>query len=160
MEEEVVEVVGAKGKHDPERVAVRHGHEAGEVTLGGRRVAVERPPVRSADGSSELPLATYRHFADRDLLSRLVLERMLAGISTRRYRRSQEPVGSKVERAARSTSKSAVSIAVDDIDAAVAGLRAHGGALLGEVESYEDIYRLCYVRGPEGIIVELAERIG
>jgi putative transposase len=109
MEEEVLEVVGAKGKHDPERVAVRHGHEAGEVTLGGRRVAVERPRVRSADGSSELPLATYRHFADRDLLSRLVLERMLAGVSTRRYRRSQEPVGSKVERTARSTSKSAVS---------------------------------------------------
>jgi catechol 2,3-dioxygenase-like lactoylglutathione lyase family enzyme len=49
---------------------------------------------------------------------------------------------------------------VDDIDAAVAGLRAHGGALVGEVENYKDIYRLCYVRGPEGIIVELAERIG
>jgi putative transposase len=54
MEEEVVEVVGAKGKHDPDRVAVRHGHEAGEVTLGGRRVGVERPRVRSADGSNEL----------------------------------------------------------------------------------------------------------
>jgi putative transposase len=56
MEEEVVDVVGAKGKHDPERVAVRHGHESGEVTLGGRRIAVERPRVRSADGRSELPL--------------------------------------------------------------------------------------------------------
>jgi putative transposase len=50
MEEEVVEVVGAKGKHDRDRVAVRHGHESGEVTLGGRRVGVERPRVRSADG--------------------------------------------------------------------------------------------------------------
>jgi putative transposase len=109
MEEEVVGVVGAKGKHDRERVAVRHGHEAGEVTLGGRRLAVERPRVRSADGSSELPLATYRHFADRDLLSRLVLERMLAGVSTRRYRRTQEPVGEEVEQRARSTSKSSVS---------------------------------------------------
>jgi catechol 2,3-dioxygenase-like lactoylglutathione lyase family enzyme len=49
---------------------------------------------------------------------------------------------------------------VDDIDVAVAGLRARGGELVGEVERYEDIYRLCYVRGPEGIIVELAERIG
>jgi putative transposase len=47
MEEEVVEVVGAKGKHDPDRVAVRHGHESGEGTLGGRRVGVERPRVRS-----------------------------------------------------------------------------------------------------------------
>jgi putative transposase len=59
MEEEVAEVVGSKGKHNAERVAVRHGHEWGEVTLGGRRVGVERPRVRSADGSSELPLASY-----------------------------------------------------------------------------------------------------
>src|ERR1700693_1513564 len=75
MEEEVVETVGAKGKHDPERVAVRHGHEAGEVTLGGRRVGVERPRVRSADGGSEVPLATYAYFADRDPLTKAVLER-------------------------------------------------------------------------------------
>ena len=109
MEEEVVEVVGAKGRHDLERVAVRHGHESGEVTLGGRRVAVERPRVRSADGSAEVRLATYEHFADRDPLSRLVLERMLAGVSTRRYRRTQEPVGAGVEQTARSTSKSSVS---------------------------------------------------
>jgi putative transposase len=89
MEEEVVEVVGAKGKHDPDRVAVRHGHESGVVTLGGRRVPVERPRVRLADGTGELPLVTYRHFADRDPLARVVLERMLAGVSTRRYRRTQ-----------------------------------------------------------------------
>ena len=49
---------------------------------------------------------------------------------------------------------------VDDIEAAVARSRAHGAELVGEVENYEDIYRLCYVRGPEGTIVELAERIG
>ena len=53
-----------------------------------------------------------------------------------------------------------VAFAVDDIDAAVAGLRARGAELVGEVERYEDSYRLCYVRGPEGIIVELAEQIG
>jgi catechol 2,3-dioxygenase-like lactoylglutathione lyase family enzyme len=53
-----------------------------------------------------------------------------------------------------------VTFAVDDIDGAVAGVLAHGGELVGEVERYEDKYRLCYVRGPEGIIVELAERIG
>ncbi len=46
------------------------------------------------------------------------------------------------------------------IDAAVASVRARGRELVGEVENYQDIYRLCYVRGPEGIIVELAERIG
>ena len=63
LEEEVDEVVGPKGKHNAERSAVRHGHESGEVTLGGRRVAVERPRVRSADGSEEVRLATYEHFA-------------------------------------------------------------------------------------------------
>ena len=49
--------------------------------------------------------------------------------------------------------------AVDDIDAVVARLRARGAELVGEVVSYENVYRLCYVRGPEGIIVELAERL-
>jgi putative transposase len=109
MEEEVAGVVGAKGRHDPDRTAVRHGHEDGEVTLGGRRVAVKRPRVRTADDESEVPLATYEHFADRDALSRVVLERMLAGVSTRRYPRTQEPVGEQVEIRSRSTSKSAVS---------------------------------------------------
>ena len=109
MDEEIDGVVGPKGKHDSDRSAVRHGREAGEVTLGGRRVAVQRPRARSANGSEEVQLATYRHFADRDPLTAVVLERMLAGVSTRRYPRTQEPVGQEVERAARSTSKSSVS---------------------------------------------------
>ncbi len=53
-----------------------------------------------------------------------------------------------------------VAFAVEDIDAVVAGLRARGSELVGELERYEDSYRLCYVRGPEGIIVELVEQIG
>ncbi len=53
-----------------------------------------------------------------------------------------------------------LAFAVDDIDAVVARLRVRGVELVGELERYEDFYRLCYVRGPEGIIVELAERIG
>jgi catechol 2,3-dioxygenase-like lactoylglutathione lyase family enzyme len=53
-----------------------------------------------------------------------------------------------------------VSFAVDDIDAVVAGLLARGGELVGEVVRYENSYRLCYIRGPEGIIIELAEPIG
>jgi catechol 2,3-dioxygenase-like lactoylglutathione lyase family enzyme len=53
-----------------------------------------------------------------------------------------------------------LTFAVEDVDAAVASVRAHGGELVGEVENYKDIYRLCYVRGPEGIIIELAEKIG
>jgi len=109
MEAEVDEVVGLKGRHDPERSAVRHGHEGGEVTLGGRRVPVSRPRVRSADGSREVELRTYRHFADRDPLTAIVLERMLVGVSTRRYARTGEPVGADVDERARSTSKSAVS---------------------------------------------------
>jgi hypothetical protein len=76
-------------------------------TLGGRRVQVRRPRARTADGDSEVPLKTYEHFADRDPLQEVVLERMLAGVSTRRYRRAQEPVGPEVEAEARSTSKSA-----------------------------------------------------
>jgi putative transposase len=109
MEAEVDAVVGPKGRHDPDRAAVRHGHEGGEVTLGGRRVPVSRPRVRSADSASEVELGTYRHFAARDQLSAIVLERMLAGVSTRRYARTGEPVGSEVDELARSTSKSAVS---------------------------------------------------
>ncbi len=81
MEEAVSEVVGEKGRHDRAKAAVRHGHDAGEVTLGGRRVGVERPRVRAADGSGEMALSVYRHFADRDPLTRIVFERMLAGVS-------------------------------------------------------------------------------
>ncbi len=109
LEEEVDEVVGAKGKHNPERTAVRHGHEAGEVTLGGRRVQVARPRVRSAGGNAEIRLGTYEHFASRDALARVVMERMLASVSTRRYQRTAEPVGGEIEAKARSTSKSSVS---------------------------------------------------
>jgi putative transposase len=109
MEEEVSEVVGPKGRHDPDRGAVRHGHQAGQVTLGGRRVGIERPRVRAADGSGEVGLAVYRHFADADPLSRVVMERMLAGVSCRRYRRAAEPVGAEVEQRARGVSKSAIS---------------------------------------------------
>jgi putative transposase len=109
MEEEVTEVVGPTGRHDPDRSALRHGHQAGEVTLGGRRVGVERPRVRSSDGSGEVALSVYQHFADRDPLSRIVLERMLAGVSCRRYGRTQEPLGEQVEADARGVSKSSIS---------------------------------------------------
>jgi len=58
MELEVDEVVGRKGKHDPGRGAVRHGHEDGSMTLGGRRVQVRRPRMRSADDEHELAVQT------------------------------------------------------------------------------------------------------
>lgn len=53
-----------------------------------------------------------------------------------------------------------LAFSVDDIDTTVAGLRARGLELMGEVVRYEDVYRLCYVRGPEGIVVMLAEQLG
>jgi putative transposase len=109
LEAEVDEVVGRRGKHIPDRTAVRHGHEAGEVTLGGRRVPVSRPRARTADGEHEVELASYAHFAARDRLTDAVFERMLAGVSTRHYARAGEPVGEQIDAAARSTSKSAVS---------------------------------------------------
>jgi putative transposase len=108
MVEEVEEVCGPKGKHDPERLAYRHGSDDGEVTLGGRRVQVQRPRARAKEGG-EVRLSTYEHFASRDALSRVVAERMLAGVSTRRFVRTAEPVGEEVEARARSTSKSSIS---------------------------------------------------
>ena len=109
MEESVTALAGPKGKHDPDRAAVRHGHERGSVTLGGRRVGVQRPRVRAADGSGELPVAAYELFSGTEVLGRLALERMLGGLSTRRYPLGLEPVGTQVEQAASGTSKSAIS---------------------------------------------------
>jgi len=104
MEAEVTEVVGSKGKWDPERTASRHGHEDGSMTMGGRRVPVSRPRARSVDGK-ELAVASYEYFAARDPLQRAVMDRMLAGVSTRKFAR----VGEEVERAAKSKGKSTVS---------------------------------------------------
>src|SRR3954462_15606961 len=109
MELEVAEVVGPKGKHDPDRSAVRHGHEDGSMTLGGRRVAVKRPRVRSAGGERELTVAAYEYFADRDPLTRAVMDRMLPGVSPRKSAGVGEPVGVDVEAGSTATGKSTVS---------------------------------------------------
>jgi putative transposase len=109
MEAEVTEVVGPKGKHNRDRVAVRHGHDDGSMTLGGRRVEVSRPRMRSADDEHELPVQTYGYFADRDPLTRAVMDRMLAGVSTRKFAVVGEPVGSEVEASSSATSKSTIS---------------------------------------------------
>ena len=109
MEEDVTAACGPKGRHDPRRAATRHGTGRGSVTLGGRRVPVQRPRIRTADGSGELPVPTYELFSSTEVLGRMALERMLAGLSTRRYPVGLEPVGARTEKAATSTSKSAVS---------------------------------------------------
>jgi putative transposase len=109
MEAEVEEVVGEKGKWKADRTAKRHGHEDGSMTLGGRRVRVSRPRIRTADDEHELPVETYQYFADRDPLTRAVMDRMLAGVSTRRFAVVGEPVGEEVEQASSATGKSSVS---------------------------------------------------
>jgi transposase-like protein len=106
---DVDRLVGPKGRHNPDRTAVRHGTEPGQVTLGGRRVRVDRPRVRTADGTQEVSVPTWEVFTSAEVLDQLAVERMLAKLSTRRYRAGLEPVGSRVEQAATGTSRSAVS---------------------------------------------------
>ncbi len=108
MEADVAAACGPRGKHDPERTAVRHGRERGSVTLGGRRLGVERPRMRATDGG-EVPVPAYDLFSRSEVLGRMAMSRMLGGLSSRRYAVGLEPVGEKVERAASATSKSAVS---------------------------------------------------
>jgi len=109
MEEDVTGLAGLKGRHDPDRAAKRHGTEDGSVTLGGRRVPVRRPRVRSADGRREVAVPAYEAFTSTEILDELALERMMAKLSTRRYGAGLEPVGAAVTASATSTSKSAVS---------------------------------------------------
>lgn len=109
MEVEVAERAGPKGKHDPARMAMRHGSERGTVTLGCRRLPVRRPRVRSVGSGGEVALESYQEFTSTDLLCEGIVARMLAGLSTRRYGAGLEPVGAEVTEQASVTSKSAVS---------------------------------------------------
>jgi transposase-like protein len=109
FDEDVAGLCGPEGKHNPDRAGYRHGAEAGSVTLGGRRVAVTRPRVRAADGSGELRLPSYDLFSSTEILGQMALEKMLAGLSSRRYTAGLEPAGQAVDSAAAATSKSAVS---------------------------------------------------
>ena len=109
MEADVAEVCGPRSKHNPERSAVRHGRESGLVTLGGRRVSVSRPRARAVDGSGEVAVPSYQLFSSTEVLGKMAMERMLGGLSTRRYGVGLEPVGEQVSQGASSTSRSAVS---------------------------------------------------
>jgi transposase-like protein len=109
METDVAALAGRKGQHDRVRTAVRHGRERGSVTLGGRRVPITRPRVRAADGSGELPIASYEMFTSTEILGRMAMEKMLAGLSTRRYAVGLEPVGQHIAETSSATGKSAVS---------------------------------------------------
>ena len=109
IDDSVCGLAGPKGRHDPGRAAVRHGTEDGSVTLGGRRVPIRRPRVRTADKTAEVAVPAYELFSSSDVLTAMALERMMARLSTRRYAAGLEPVGAAVEATGRSTSKSAIS---------------------------------------------------
>mgnify|MGYP000865956469 FL=1 len=104
--EEAAALAGVKRRHRADRTAHHWGYANAELTLGGRRVVLPRPRVRSTDGR-ELSLPSVTRFSSRDPLTERVLEQILLGVSTRKYGRSLEPVGAPVP--TRATSKCAVS---------------------------------------------------
>ena len=106
---EVTGLAGPKGRHDRDRTHVRHGTGAGSVTLGGRKVPIRRPRVRTAGDESEATLETYEVAHAEDLLAEHMVGAMLAGLSTRRYPAALEAVGTQIEGHALGTSKSSVS---------------------------------------------------
>lgn len=105
LEEDRTAICGPRYAHEPERPASRGGTTRSEVVLGGRKVAIQRPRVRTAAGEVALP--TFEAMAATDPLDRRVVEQMLVGVATRQYARSLEPVGPEMQ--SRGTSKSAVS---------------------------------------------------
>ena len=102
---EVTEIAGAKGRHNPDRSAVRHGREPAKVPMGGRLVDVLKPRVRAVGDGGEIGLETWAAITDGDLLAEHALVSMLAGVSTRVYSSVLEPVGPTVEASSSSTSK-------------------------------------------------------
>ena len=112
--------------------ATVEGDWAGRVT-GLPEMRVEIAMMRTPDGHSRLELSRF-------LTPAVVADHRNAPVNALGYLR--------------------VMFAVDDLDDTLARLRAHGAELVGEVSQYEDAYRLCYVRGPEGVLIGLAEQIG
>src|ERR671930_886275 len=112
--------------------AMVEGEWAGRVTgLPNQRVEIAM--MRTPDGHSRLELSRF-------LAPRVVADHRNAPVNALGYLR--------------------VMFAVDDIDDTLARLRKRGAHLVGEVVQYEDSYRLCYIRGPEGLLIGLAEELG
>jgi transposase-like protein len=107
LEDERTELCGERYRHDADRRAMRAGHAPGELVMGGRKVRVSRPRARTADGSEELTLPSWRTFSMQDPLEREAVEKMLIGVSTRKYRRALEAVPPELDEFG--TSKSSVS---------------------------------------------------
>ena len=113
MAEEAAGLCGAWNARDPERSHVRGGTTSTSVVMGGQRLPARRPRVHAVDESGErcgeVPLESFGVFAQGDLLNRVVMERMLAGVATRSFERVADPIGPEARSKARSTSKSTVS---------------------------------------------------
>jgi transposase-like protein len=105
LEEDRTANCGSRYAHESDRSASRAGTTPSEVVLGGRKVTIQRPRVRTTTG--EVPLPTFQTMAATDPLDRRVVEQMLVGVATRQYARSLEPLGPEVK--SRGTSKSTVS---------------------------------------------------
>jgi transposase-like protein len=107
LEEERTALCGDRYRHNDDRTAVRSGHVDGVLSMGGRRVTLKRPRVRSADGKSEIPLGAWEQFRGADPLTERAMEQMIVGVSTRKYDRSLETGPKDLKTSG--TSKSAVS---------------------------------------------------
>jgi transposase-like protein len=107
LEEDRAALCGAKHKQWEERENYRHGYDTGPLVLGGRKVVVRKPRVRSIGGDEEIELPTWRQYCDEDPLTERAIEQMLVGVSTREYERSLEPLPEGLE--SQGTSRSSVS---------------------------------------------------
>lgn len=110
MQAELTAKIGPKHARIPagERVGNWHGTTQGPVVLGGRTVTTDRPRGRTSAGA-EIELDTWKVFSSEDLLAQLVVERMLAGVATRRHHDVADPLGDDVDSRSKSMSKSAIS---------------------------------------------------
>jgi transposase-like protein len=113
MTEEIDSLVGGWNARDPQRTHERGGTAPTSVVMGGQRLPIRRPRAHAVDedgnNTGEVDLASFGVFAQGDLLNRVVIERMLAGVATRSHERVADPIGRRARTKASSTSKSAVS---------------------------------------------------
>ena len=107
LEQDREVLCGAKHEQSEERKNHRYGYDTGPLVLGGRKVTVRKPRVRSIDGDEEVELPTWRQFAEEDPLTDRAIEQMLVGVTTRKYERSLEPLPEGLE--SQGTSRSSVS---------------------------------------------------
>jgi transposase-like protein len=112
MNEDADALCGGWNARDPQRDHVRGGTTPMSVVMGGQRLPIRRPRVHAVvegERAGEVGLTSYGVFAQGDLLNRVAVERMLAGVATRSFTRAADPIGERARASARSTSKSAVS---------------------------------------------------